>query len=1059
MALQKQTLHLDFTKGVDTGRDPKSVIPSKLSRLENMEWGIPGELVQRPGFTAATITEHTGSPAVSNIRRLSTFGEEVLLESDTGLHAFAQNRVISRDPPIAGGALLKTFERAEVRYRDVASSQQDQFGFDAAVASPSGLECWVWTEDMVENSTKRAVFYRVVDSASRATVQEGVVSVDSTLVGKAFNPRVVVQNSTALSSKFFIYYAQLDVATGTVTNVAMRSLTIATGSKVPGALSATILVGNAIQADGIFDVVIDGMSIALAVKGASGGIIIHGLSSADGNTIQYTSGAEAGTPVNAISLAVIYNGGIGYAVACCHRGSAAPYSIWAFSFPFMIGGSVTSGVLATGDVLGRVAAIPSPFDSARVLVFYDVNPYTAPGSAFSNDVNLAGCDYAGLNPLTASTFARSVVLAARPYAYYSTLGLVDVCVPVALLSSLQPTIFALKFGGVANASGFGIILRYSSPRVLARILPGECGNLKGKYNSGLRMPTCLARTTVTVSLPITRLGKTRLENGLNITPSRLALATITFSLAMPSVQAADTLLLTGGCPMLYDGALAHEAGYHYYPEDVIATSVGSGSLTPNKTYGYVVVYEWEDSRGELHRSAPSVPVSVAMGANTSVTLRIPYLRLTDKQGAEENDVSRRENVRVVSYRTEGDGTIYYREAAIGITHLNRLSLLVPCIRVSSQSDASLIQGELLYTTGGGLENEAFPSHSVAVTHQRRLFMAPRQANGFVQYTDVTDDLFLAFATNEIYRIPIPPAGGVVLGLASMDEKLIILCEKQIYYIYGEGPNRLGQQDGYSLPIACSTAIGMLDGTQESLALTPDGLWFMSSTNGLRLLTRGLTIAVEPGGEQDAYLGREADGFFTAAYGGIQAQIISGKNQVRWYLAGANKAVVWDYQRHQWSLFTNQVCVGGSTVARGKFWHASNAELFSSDAVAGSTDKISAVDAVLETAWISLADRQGFQRAYALLLLGKGIAAGNVKVEVGYNYVETYAASQSFEIATGGAAVPLQLEHALTIQKCESVRFRITLTPNTTSEWVRLTSFAVTVGLKPGTFRLPAASRF
>ncbi len=703
-------------------------------------------------------------------------------------------------------------------------------------------------------------------------------------------------------------------------------------------------------------------------------------------------------------------------------------------------------------------------------------------------------------------------------------------------------------------------------------------------------------------IPIGRKGHPLVVAGSDVTPGRIALASVTTGIPLGSVEAQQALFLAAACPMSYDGARVHEMGFNYYPEVAVSSQQTGGSLTIAGAYGFIFVYEWQDAQGMLWRSAPSAEVLVTLTAsNTSVTFQVAPMLLTDKQDA---DSDLRNAIRLVCYRTTAGQTIYYRDIEIdsnaGVNKVSNGSGS-DLFKAGGFSDANIARGENLYTTGDVLENDAFPSISVCCTHQRRIFMVTQNDQNFLQYTDEIDELFLAPATNnDVYRIPIPSDGGSVVGLASMDDKLIIFCQHRIYYIFGEGPNRLGTANGYSLPQICSSKMGALGGCAEALALTPEGLWFLSSTGGLRLLTRGLSIGQD---ENGTYLGVEADGLVPITITRIQSASVDAKNQVRWYLSDGT-VVIWDYQQRQWSHFSNHDSAGGAVSARGLFWHSDGTNLFSSNTAAGGNDDATVTPMVAETAWMALADVQGFQRIFKLLLLGQAMSACRVDVAVGYDYDETwidgatalqgtvvasgtrmkyssatgpfslnetitglssgatgriaYAYSDfwiidtitgtftdiegvegsasfpfptaqvvsllprvaivsglpaapvanqvitgltsgstgrisSATVATGApleyailvasdltgsftaaetvaikslfrytvteAVNPLQLEHPLHKQQCEAVRFRITITPSSTSEAVRLTNFGLTVGLKKGTHKFASSKRF
>lgn len=577
---------------------------------------------------------------------------------------------------------------------------------------------------------------------------------------------------------------------------------------------------------------------------------------------------------------------------------------------------------------------------------------------------------------------------------------------------------------------------------------------------------------VGIQLPFLKLGKSRFENGVDVTPSRLALATLTTGVPLPSVEAQRGLIFAGACPHAYDGVRVHEAGFQLYPENVGATGIttGSGALTLTNTYGIVFTYEWEDAKGVLWRSAPSVPKSATLaGANNALSCTVPHLRLTDKQGDYTLSDERRGAVRIVGWRTAGNGTTYYRDnSTVASEFENNPGALADAIWISETSDAVLIKNEILPTTGGGLENEAWPSSTIVCMHQRRIFGVAQEETSFIWYTDEIDERFLAPATNEVYRIPVPPEGGSIVGLASMDGKLIIFCQRQIYFIYGEGPNRLGQQNGYSLPESCSKTMGMMGGAHESIAVTAEGAWFLSSTNGLRLLTRGLQIAMD----QERFIGAEADGWFDDTYKNVRAHSVPTKNQVRWYLSTSNIVISWNYQRRQWSKFTTHTSTGGSVLARGTFFHSDGTNLYQSDTTPGTSDGTTfsgsstagAPTMVIETANIGFGGIQAFQRVYSMMLLAQAVAStANVTIEVAYDYSDTFTETANYVVTA--PANPQQLEHKLGRQTCEAVRFRISwilganpLPGANAVETLRLTGMTLSVGLKKGQFKLPSANR-
>lgn len=88
--------------------------------------------------------------------------------------------------------------------------------------------------------------------------------------------------------------------------------------------------------------------------------------------------------------------------------------------------------------------------------------------------------------------------------------------------------------------------------------------------------------------------------------------TVSFKFAQPILNAeiGNQLHSSGGIISAYDSQNINELGFNLYPENITAnTTYGGGNLYDGK-YQYVALYEWTDSQGQIHRSAPSVPVDV-----------------------------------------------------------------------------------------------------------------------------------------------------------------------------------------------------------------------------------------------------------------------------------------------------------------------------------------------------------------------------------------------------------------------------------------------------------------
>ena len=100
----------------------------------------------------------------------------------------------------------------------------------------------------------------------------------------------------------------------------------------------------------------------------------------------------------------------------------------------------------------------------------------------------------------------------------------------------------------------------------------------------------------------------------------------------------------------------------------------------------------------------------------------------------------------------------------------------------------------------------------------------------------------------------------------MDEKLVIFKESAIFYLSGDGPNNLGQQDTFIKPELVSSDIGCIN--INSVVLTPDGLMFKSK-KGIYLLSRSMQLA---------YIGANVEAFNDLKVS--SAIVVPEENQVR-----------------------------------------------------------------------------------------------------------------------------------------------------------------------------------
>jgi len=520
-----------------------------------------------------------------------------------------------------------------------------------------------------------------------------------------------------------------------------------------------------------------------------------------------------------------------------------------------------------------------------------------------------------------------------------------------------------------------------------------------------------------------------------------------------SVTFGDLHNFSGGFMGTYDGEAGAELGFMLFP-DVTALSLTAGAGLAAGTYSYKAVYEWTDARGQKHRSAPSLTDTITLGGASNVIAQTNGLVATKKS-------SSRSNVRVHFYRTVDGGDIFYKVTPQeGVS--NSTSTVVSY--TDSTTDVALVDNELLYTTGGVLEN-ASPAPSVGlVSHANRIFYIDAEDRNRIGYSKTRfprePALFNDFLDMRADSSPVS-ASGEVKALGSMDERLIIFKDNSILAVSGDGPNDLGTQNTFSRPQLISTDVGVKD--PKSVVLTPLGLMFKSD-KGIYILTRALSVK---------YIGEAVEEFNDETIS--SAILIKKKNQVK-FTTISGQALVYNYFFDQWQTADNHEAVDAALVVNDYYILTSAGVAKKSDATVF-TDDAASVAQTIETGWIQLKGVQGYQRIYRAFLLGDYKSDHEITLSVRYNYQDYYTETHTLVPQSGSAynitSKPsdtdleegindgvYQFDVHLEKQRCQAIKFIITEVPKTPyGESFSLTDLTLQVGVKKGPHRLTDKKKF
>jgi hypothetical protein len=403
---------------------------------------------------------------------------------------------------------------------------------------------------------------------------------------------------------------------------------------------------------------------------------------------------------------------------------------------------------------------------------------------------------------------------------------------------------------------------------------------------------------------------------------------------------------------------------------VVNTQGGTGSL-PAGQYAYRAIYEWVDGRGQIHRSAPSILDTITVGAGSAVDVYVPTLRLTLK-------TLPRAECKVVIYRSLADQvTVLYRLAE---TNNDTSVDTVVFTDTGAVTDATLATQEILYTTGGVLENIAAPASKVITKHKNRLWLAGLENESQLAYSkEYVNTEGVAFS--DFFTIQCDPRGGQITALASMDDKLIIFKRDQVFSLVGDGPVDTGAQNDYSKPQGIAGDIGCIQ--PESIASVPDGLLFKSD-KGIYKLTRSLGFE---------YVGSPVEDFNALTIS--SATVLEDNNEVR-FTTSDGQALIYNYFFDQWSTFTNYVAVSGIN-ALGSYLHLRSDGQVRREVPGLYLDAGGRIRMAIETSWLAFAGLQGYQRIRRFDFLGDYLSDHYTRVKIAYDYEDAYVETVYFNV--------------------------------------------------------------
>lgn len=962
--LTKQAIDISFAQGLDTKTDPKRIPIGKFETLQNKVFTKTGLLQKRNGYPKISILPDT------NYSYLTT--------TKTNLTALGNN-IAAYNNANETWVTKGSIQPLSLNTLSLIRNNLNQTQCDSVIA-PNGLICTVYLE--TDGSTTSAK-YVIADSISgQNIVAPTVIPVASGTVTGGL--RVFY-----LGTYFVIVFTNVITAVSHLQYVAVNSIN-------PSIIrSNTDIASSYISATTLsWDGIVINNRLFIAYNTTTGGQAIKVTYLTNTFTVA-TAVTFAGRIATIMSMAV---------------DAEIPFNPVIYASFYDSGGS-TGYTLALDSNLNTVMTAQQIISSGTILnmtsiakngvctVAYEVSNSYSFTTGTGNSTNYISTLTITLATTTVSSpyiVVRSVGLASKAFAIndiYYYMGIYS--------SSYQSTYFLI------NASES----RATSPVISAKLAYSNSGGYLTKGLPSITVQDSVANVPYLIKDLIQAANKdTNVPTGTQTagiySQTGINLASFTFGTNyIDTAEIGNDLHISGGFLWMYDAYLPLEHNFFLWP-DIGPTSPPSpinssaavwadtgGSIvakpdgaTNTNAYFYQYTYEWTDNQGNAFKSAPSIPISVTTtgaGTSGSNTLNIPTLRLTMKVA---------NPVKVVIYRWSVAQQIYYQTTSITSPLLN--STTVDSVQyVDTHSDATILGNNILYTTGGVIENVNAPASDILALFDTRLWLLDSENRDLLWYSKQVIQT-TPVEMSDLFTVYVPPATatigstGPIKSLAPMDDKLIIGKSNAFLYINGNGPDNTGANNQYSEPIFITSTVGCSN--QRSLVLTPNGLMFQSD-KGIWLLDRGL---------QASYIGSPVERFVTGATVN-SAVLVPETTQVRFTL-DTGITLMYDYFYEQWGTFDGVSAVS-SCIFQGVHTFINSSGIAYKEQADTYLDGSNPVLLKFKTGPIRLGDLQNYQRAYFFYLLGTYLSPHKLQVNIYYDY-ET-SPSQSVLISPVNFSTP------------------------------------------------------
>ena len=494
----------------------------------------------------------------------------------------------------------------------------------------------------------------------------------------------------------------------------------------------------------------------------------------------------------------------------------------------------------------------------------------------------------------------------------------------------------------------------------------------------------------------------------------------------------------------FGGQYLRELNFWYGPRaPVLADTAMDGEITDG-AHSIVLVYEFQDKNGYLHRSRPGPETSITVSEGNAGSIQVTVPTYVNSN----MDIEGYYLVKIIPYRTTVGGSLYYRDdyfenwdgspggPATPYIHNNRADLETITIDLK-RPDVSLETQAVLFTDGGEIPPTPIPPVKYLTTWGSRIWAGGSARDEAIYYSKINQtNLMPEFS--ELFSTAIQDKPGRTTGLVGLSDKIIMSKRGRLFYAFGGGPDNLGINGSFSNFEEIPGVSGAVNG--KSMVVNRSGVNYKSD-KGLYTLTPGLETQYTGAAYED-----EANTDILKAVTPIDSETIR--------FITPTGIISYNNFFNSWSKDSSTELVPIDACLYANRFYALTASSLLRENLTKWTDDTTSYDFTVETGWISLAGLAGFQRFYKLFMVMDNFSAYSVKVSLAYDYGD-YVDETTFVNSTDPRIVIYPSK-----QKCEAFRFKIEVTTTTgTEQSLNINFVGIVAGMKVGLPKqLPVAQR-